>query len=517
MGDPSVVAELSGALVAEMGKDSPRPNGTISDDTATHRVLLIDVAHLFYQSWHATADREVGEAFTKTLERVAWVRSRVRHNACAICCDHGPYWRHKIDPNYKAQRQRPSEAMMDQFARVRERLARDGLLVWRFEGFEADDVIGTACQIAKERGIEVVIASGDKDLMQCISESCTYFSTNSGHEMGVGDCIEKFGVPPEQMPDLLALWGDTSDNVPGIPGVGQKKAAALLSKFGNAPAAVEAARAGDMTIPKAVSAALVEHWKNYAWALQLVSLRTDVPLQFDDLFEERETLPLSEENDMAEEFDEHPQEPTTPEQPVAHASMVVDTPAPQPTTQLARVSPQSFEMGLEPVGLGQAVKLAQGLHNSRLYQRFPNADAITAVIIRGREMGLGALTALDCFHVIEGKPSPQAHLLIARAKAHPDCEYFQLIESTADSVTYETKNRRNPRPTRHTYSLDMAKRAGICPEEMRRRDPRDPKDSRGQWEKRPDEMLRKTCAVQLARIEYPDAVLGLVAFEELDS
>jgi hypothetical protein len=120
-------------------------------------------------------------------------------------------------------------------------------------------------------------------------------------------------------------------------------------------------------------------------------------------------------------------------------------------------------------------------------------------------------------HVIEGKPAIHAHLIIARAKAHPDCEYFRMVESTAERAVYETKNKNNPEPTRHTYTIDDARRAGLAPDRPRERNPSPgEKDRRGQWEKRPAEMLRKTAAAQLARIEYPDAALGIYSLEELE-
>ncbi len=493
--------------------------GAGAEKTVTH-LLLIDVAHLFYVAWHATSDQEVSAAYTKTLEKVAKVRAAVEHTHCAICCDHGPYWRHELSGGtYKAQRLQPSEAMMEQFARVRERLAADGLAVWRVKAYEADDIIATAVRIATERGHRVTIASGDKDLMQCVSDTVSLFNTNQWTTFDAAAVREKFGVDPSQMADMLALWGDTSDNVVGIPGIGPKKAADLLNKFGNGTAAIQAAQDGDklsLLMPKAVCEALRKYWKNYAIALALVSLKTDVPINYDEALQERKPQSLSKEpRDMDAEDEElisSPQAKVPSEPPPAPAP---EQPRAIQNYQERPTPPTSFELGLEPTNMTQAYKLAAGLFDSRLYQRFGNAEAIFAVVIRGREMGLGALTALDAFHVIEGKPSPSAHLLIAQAKKHPDCEYFVMVDSSATSATYETKNRRNPRTERITYTLEQAKQAGLCPEEMRTKKI-DGKDSRSQWEKRPDEMLRKTCAVQLARSAYPDVMLGLTAHEETE-
>lgn len=218
-----------------------------------------------------------------------------------------------------------------------------------------------------------------------------------------------------------------------------------------------------------------------------------------------------------------------PTDPTAPTSAPDSAPAPavvveQPTqsTAIATVptagATVAWQHGLEPTSLAVASKLANALANSRLYARFPNADAILAVIIRGRELGLGAMTALDVFHVVEGRPVPHAHLIVARAESHPDCEYIRMVSSTDEAATYETKHRSHAAPTTLTYTLAQAQQAGRAPAKLRTRaEVQGDRDTRGQWEKMPAEMLRKTCAVQLVRIVYPSAALGLYAVEELES
>jgi hypothetical protein len=122
-------------------------------------------------------------------------------------------------------------------------------------------------------------------------------------------------------------------------------------------------------------------------------------------------------------------------------------------------------------------------------------------MLRGRELGFGAAKSLDVFHFVEGKVCPHAHLIVALTEQDPDCEYFMLIESDDTKATYETKHRRQPKPVRLTYTIQQAQFAGLA--------------GRAIWKARPAEMLRKTCAVQLARIMFPDAALGLYAVEEM--
>jgi hypothetical protein len=139
------------------------------------------------------------------------------------------------------------------------------------------------------------------------------------------------------------------------------------------------------------------------------------------------------------------------------------------------------------------------------------------VIIRGREIGIPALTALDCFHVVEGRPSPSAHLIGDLIRKHPDCEWYVLVTSTNEIATYEFKHRFKKDPITFAYSIDDAVDAGLCKREITPRDwsAKDGKDHRGQWDKRRREMLRKTALVQGGRALFPGAGLGLIAIEEL--
>ncbi|HVS45069.1 MAG TPA: 5'-3' exonuclease H3TH domain-containing protein, partial [Verrucomicrobiae bacterium] len=401
-----------------------------------------------------------------------------------------------------------------EFDRVKARLRADGLLLWQADGYEADDLIAQATEAALHAGHHVRIASGDKDFLQLLGPDVDYLSLRTFDVVGPEKVREKYGVDVAQFGDYLALVGDKSDNVPGCPGCGPVNAAKLLNRCKDlADLAVELDRdAASVTTPK-MAQALRENWAQIELARKLVDFRTDAPIRFEDIYDERQQQPLTEgpiDMDEPDDFETTPEPVSTKveqlgsEEPTpTHAPIAVDDRAPVVETQAIAVAPTvEFSRGLEPISIGGAYKLARGLFESRLYQRFNNAEAIMAVIIRGREMGLGALTSLDAFHVIEGKPAPHAYLIIARAKADPDCEYFQCVESTATSCTWETKNRCNPSVTRLTYTIDDAKKAGIL-------------KPGGNWEKRPGEMCRARAGTGLARMEYPAAACGLYSWEEL--
>ena len=162
--------------------------------------------------------------------------------------------------------------------------------------------------------------------------------------------------------------------------------------------------------------------------------------------------------------------------------------------------------------------MANVLFQSRMYPRFGSAHAIAAVVARGRSLGLNSGTALDCIHWLEkeGKMALHAHLIIAMAEHHPDCEYFMCTYSDETRCDYETKNRKHPKPVRHSYTIQDAVAAGIATLEPAPKTAKPgEKDSRGNWDKRRKEMLRKTCGVQLARMVYPSAALGLYSVAEL--
>jgi len=165
----------------------------------------------------------------------------------AVCFDRPePTFRKKKFPEYKATREKAPEEMIAQFPVIKEVTEALGVPLWELVGWEADDLIGTAARVAAEQGLHVRIVSGDKDMMQLVTDTTKIYdiSKRGGPELiGAAGVEEKFGVPPEKVVDVLGLMGDNSDNVPGVPLIGPKKAAALVRKFGSLEAAIERAPA----------------------------------------------------------------------------------------------------------------------------------------------------------------------------------------------------------------------------------------------------------------------------------
>jgi len=153
----------------------------------------------------------------------------------------GDTWRNTIYKEYKATRDATPEDLSAQFPRVRSWIEAMGLPLLQVPHEEADDVIGTLTCRARERGIPVLIVTGDKDMAQLVDENVKLLDTMKGRTLDAASVKEKFGVAPAQIVEYLALVGDTSDNIPGVPLVGPKRAAELLRQFGSLDALMQRA------------------------------------------------------------------------------------------------------------------------------------------------------------------------------------------------------------------------------------------------------------------------------------
>lgn len=142
-------------------------------------------------------------------------------------------FRNDIYAEYKANRPPAPEDLIPQFPLVREVVDALNILSVELEGYEADDLIATYTKLARAEGMEVTIVSSDKDLMQLVGEGVKMLDPMKAKTIGVAEVEEKFGVKPEKVLDALALMGDSSDNVPGVPGIGPKTAAELLHNYGD--------------------------------------------------------------------------------------------------------------------------------------------------------------------------------------------------------------------------------------------------------------------------------------------
>lgn len=185
-------------------------------------------------------------------------------------------FRNALYDKYKANRTAPPEDLIPQFGLIRHATRAFNLPCIEMEGFEADDLIATYSRMAEAVGADVTIVSSDKDLMQLVTPAVSMYDSMKDKQIGIPEVVEKWGVPPEKMIDLQALTGDSTDNVPGIPGIGPKTAAQLLEEFGDLDTLL--ARAGEIKQVKRREN-LIANAELARLSRELVTLKTDVPVE----------------------------------------------------------------------------------------------------------------------------------------------------------------------------------------------------------------------------------------------
>ncbi|WP_375684963.1 DNA polymerase I [Bartonella sp. TT110JLCBS] len=187
-------------------------------------------------------------------------------------------FRKQIYPEYKANRAEPPEDLIPQFALIRQATKAFNLPCIEKEGFEADDLIATYAKLATKVGAKTTIISSDKDLMQLVNTHVSLYDGMKDKHIGISEVIEKWGVAPEKMIDLQALIGDSTDNIPGIPGIGPKTAAQLLNEFGSLDLLLQRVTEIKQTKRRENIQAYREQVKI---SRELVRLKTDVPIDSD--------------------------------------------------------------------------------------------------------------------------------------------------------------------------------------------------------------------------------------------
>lgn len=196
---------------------------------------------------------------------------------------HAPTFRHKLYDGYKGTRKSMPEELREQVPLIKEVLTSMGVKIVSLEGYEADDLLGTLARRSEEKGMEVTVLSGDRDLLQLATDKVliripkTSKGKTTVEDYHTAQVLEKYQVTPPQIIELKALMGDTSDNIPGIPGVGEKTAAKIIGQFGtieNAYAHVEEVK------PNKAKEALREHYDLAVLSKTLATINTDSPLEF---------------------------------------------------------------------------------------------------------------------------------------------------------------------------------------------------------------------------------------------
>ena len=252
------------------------------------RLMLLDGNGLIYRGYFAlppltTSKGELVNAVFGFCSIVLRGIADIRPDYVAVAFDlQGPTFRHEQYAEYKATRQRMPDDLRDQFPKVREVVKALRIPVYELAGYEADDVIGTITVDAERRGLDTTIVTGDLDMLQLVTDRTRLMTTRSGVENTIlydpAKIRERFDLVPGQMIDYKALKGDPTDNIPGVPGVGEKTGAKLIREFGTLAALYERI---EEVKPDKLRDKLVEYREQVFMGKDLSTIVRDLPVEFD--------------------------------------------------------------------------------------------------------------------------------------------------------------------------------------------------------------------------------------------
>src|SRR5687768_6760635 len=262
------------------------------------RLFLVDGYALIYRAFYALISRPLTTTKGENTSAVWGISSFIQRllekhkpDHLAWIHDSGLSFRHETYPAYKATREKLTEDLQADFDRGMDRICEllDAyrIPIVSLRGYEADDVIGTLARNALDQKLNVVVVSGDKDFQQLIRPGVWLLNPGRGgpagveeHWVGVENATERLGVPPEHVTDYLALVGDSSDNVPGVKGIGDKTACELVATYGDLENIL--AHAHEIT-KKRPREALLQYAENARLSKELVTIRADLPISLENV------------------------------------------------------------------------------------------------------------------------------------------------------------------------------------------------------------------------------------------
>jgi DNA polymerase-1 len=255
-------------------------------------LVLLDGHGIIHRSYHAMREqpltvRHTGEVITAVYgfaNTLLSVLQELRPSHVIVAMDKGRLtFRHRLDPNYKAHRVEMPDDLRAQIHRCRELIEAFGIPIYEREGYEADDILGTLSRQAAEAGIETCLVSLDSDIAQLVRPGVRLWLYRPYQRDFVvyaspEEVQRRYGVLPHQIPDLKALKGDATDNISGVPGVGEKTAVRLVQEFGSIEALYEDL---ERVEPPKLREALRQHEEQVRRSKELATIATDVPVELD--------------------------------------------------------------------------------------------------------------------------------------------------------------------------------------------------------------------------------------------
>jgi 5'-3' exonuclease len=425
------------------------------------KVAIVDLASMFHKLWHVNRDEVEFKivSFLKTLQ----------YDKVIVAIDAPPYERKKVYPEYKANRDIPDPELIGMLKIVQEKVRKAGFELAYSEGWEADDVIATLVinGLSKEPN-EVYVYGVDKDLLQCTDLIDPFTGSISTPE-------SRFELSRDQIVDYLALVGDSSDNIKGVNGIGDVTAKKMLKTYGSYVNIINACTTTPEKFSEKTRNNLLEN-NTVTDSIELIKLNTELEIKY---------LPA-----IKEEI----KEPETIEAEPVKAEV---------KNELKVYEPVEYKRSLEPVDLNQAFKVATYFDRSGMYARFKGPEQMLMTIMRGRELGLGAMASLELIDMIQGKPTMKAAGMLALCLQRKDvCEYIYCEDMSDIACKWVTKRVGTPKEQKRTFTINDAEKMGLT--------------GKDNWRKQPSVMLQWRACSQLIRMVYPDLINGLYAIEEME-
>src|SRR3990172_7668372 len=266
---------------------NPEPSQEISPPGAARpaaRLFLLDAMSYIFRAYHALPRMTNREGMA--TQAVYGLHNMLRklladyqpEYVAAVFDLEGPTFRHESFADYKANRAEMPDELAQQLPYIRTLLEAMRIPILAHPGYEADDVIGTLSRQAAAQDFDVLIVSSDKDMMQLVGGRVAMINPMKEDLLYDRErVVEKLGVPPEQVPDLMALQGDAVDNIPGAPGIGEKGARDLIQKYGRVEACLD--HAAEVS-RKTYREALTNHRDQILLSKQLATIDRSVPVEF---------------------------------------------------------------------------------------------------------------------------------------------------------------------------------------------------------------------------------------------
>jgi DNA polymerase-1 len=250
------------------------------------KFFLIDGSSYIFRAFYAIRGLSTAKGiptnaafgFTSMLLKV--LRDYKPDGVAVVFDTKGPTFRTELYADYKAHRPSTPPDLSAQIPYIKKIVEGFRIPALEKEGFEADDVIGTIAKQAEKDGIDVVIVSGDKDLLQLVSDKVTILDTMKVSHKGLREVKERFGVTPERLPDIMGLSGDSVDNIPGVPGIGEKTAIDLIKRFGSLDALLQKLEGlEEKELRKKTKEKILQHRDQALLSRDLATVDTHVPLE----------------------------------------------------------------------------------------------------------------------------------------------------------------------------------------------------------------------------------------------